>query len=401
MKKIASLFILLLAVLAAGASTPYKNLYVVAKLAPSGSGKIYLVPKPGDEDYVRDTATTDDESYVQCTVGENGNEGTTYACGSNTGVYEMTVYVEPASGYELVCLANKVKEDGVYYSEDCYAVFDSYDSGNRQASFDYTVSDLGFIINVNNMETHPQEDGSSSGEINRDMCYADDSKWSPTPDTEVYAIMRKKGDKTPKLDLSEKPDYVNNTTDVTDRDNAIYTNAIFCRAGSELLIPVCIKNKGTQVAGVQFTMETNGATPLETAVDYQLEEYAGALDFCGMNVESNKIRLAAWSKQTAALSAEQGDMLAVTLYVPEGTSNGNYDIKFSGIVFSTPDGKAVKADDTYASIIVGDYDIPESVGKVVAEPKGDGRIFTITGVQMKNADQPGLYIRDGKKFIVR
>lgn len=400
MKKIFSLFAIMLVAVVMHANTPYKNLYITAKIAPTGAGQIYLGVKPGEEDFIRAQSEEGaDEAFIQATIGENGNEGTTYGVNSKAGVYEVNVYVEPAAGYELVCLSNKVKESGVYYPEDCYAVFDGYDSGSRHASFDYSGIEYGFLINANNELTHPQIDGNSSDGPSRDVCFADESKWSPEPDTEIYAIMRKKGDSYPKLDLSEKPDYADNTTDISTKDNAIHSYTIFCRAGSQLTLPVCMKNHGTEVAGVQFTMEPSG-TQLETATEYKPSGRAGALDVFTMNVAESKLQLAAFSTEANKVEGEDGDIVAVTLYVPEDAENGNYDIKFNNVVLATPDGKAVKCDDTTVSIIVGPYDIPDAIEAVEATP-ATGRIFRITGVEVISADDPGLYIQDGKKFIVR
>lgn len=398
MKKIFALFAFAMVAVALNAATPYKNLFVTAQVTPSGSGTVYLTVKPGEEGYVRSQSEDFGETAsIQATIGENGTEPCTYGCNSLNGVYEVMVNVEVASGYEVVCLSNKYKEDGIYRAEDCYARFDSYDSGSRNFSFDYSNPELGYLINCNNVITHNYEDGNSKNGPSRDVCFADSTKWGDTPDTEVYVIMRKKGETLPKLDLSEKPQYVDNTTDITTRDLAVYSKVIFCDAGSQITLPIYLKNTATEVAGIQFKMSTNG-TFVETTNEYALSERAGALDVATMNVAADSLWVAAYSSEVLKINGDDGDIIAVTINVPENVELGtNYDLSFTNVVLSTPEGKAVKCDDTKVSIIVGES---LSIEPAEVAPK-TGRIFRITGVEVMSADDPGLYIQDGKKFIVR
>lgn len=398
MKKIFALFAFAMVAVALNASTPYKNLFVTAQVTPSGSGTVYLTVKPGEEGYVRSQSEDFGETAsIQATIGENGTEPCTYGYNSLNGVYEVMVNVEVASGYEVVCLSHKINEDGIYRAEDCFARFDSYDSGSRQATFDYSNPELGYLINCNNVITHNYEDGNSQSGPSRDVCFTDETKWGDTPDTEIYVIMRKKGDSMPKLDLSEKPQYVDNTTDITTRDLAVYSNVIFCEAGSQVTLPICLKNTATEVAGIQFKLNGNG-TFVETANEYALAERAGAMDVATMNVAADSLWVAAYSSEAVKINGEDGNIIAVNINVPADAEYGaNYDLTFTNVVLATPEGKAVKCDDTKISIVIG-QDL--SVEDVIAAPKS-GRIFRITGVEVISADDPGIYIQDGKKFIVR
>lgn len=398
MKKIFALFAIAMVAVAMNATTPYKNLYVTAKMAPSGSGTVYLSVKPGEEAYVRSQSEDFGETAsLQATIGENGTEPCTYGVNSQNGVYEVVVNVEVASGYEVVCLSNKINEDGIYRAADCYARFDSYDSGSRNATFDYSNPELGYIISCNNVTTHNYEDGNSSDGPSRDVCFADESKWKEEPDAEVYVIMRKKGESLPKLDFSEKPEYVDNTTDISLKENGVYSNVVFCNAGSTIQLPINLKTTNTEVAGIQFKMSANG-TFVETSSDVAKSERAASLDVITMNVQNDSLWVAAYSSEVVKINGEDGDIFVVTVNIPADAARGtNYDITFSDVVLATPEGKAVKCDDTKVSVIVGE-DL--SVDTALEAPK-TGRIFTITGLEVKSAETPGLYIQDGKKFIVR
>ena len=49
-------------------------------------------------------------------------------------------------------------------------------------------------------------------------------------------------------------------------------------------------------------------------------------------------------------------------------------------------------------------DVATGINGVNAEAAGDGKIYTISGIEVgKNAKnlQPGVYVKNGKKFIVR
>lgn len=41
------------------------------------------------------------------------------------------------------------------------------------------------------------------------------------------------------------------------------------------------------------------------------------------------------------------------------------------------------------------------IGSIVANPVEDGKIYNLQGVQVKRATQPGIYIKNGKKFVVK
>ena len=238
MKKIFT-FVVALAFAAGANATPYKALYVEADAQPVAAGTVYLAPKSTeDETYVFDISEEEGSTaFIKWVGGENSNGEGYPGCTGGIGMYEVLAYAFPEDGYEFVCFANKVKDDGVYTKDDCYAVIHSENaSGGWTFDFDYTGYDQGGVkISVNN-PNHP-EDGHSdkdTGKPSRDDVYANyESYGTVTPDTYVYAIFRKIGDELPKFD-SEETGIKGIDANVNDNvnDNRVY-NLAGQRVGSD------------------------------------------------------------------------------------------------------------------------------------------------------------------------
>ena len=199
MKKIFTLMAGL--VIAASASaTPYKALYVQAIAEPSGAGVVYLGPKSDeDQGYVYDISEEEGETaFIQWVGGENSDGADmTIGCTKQIGLYEVLAYAFPENGYEFVCFADKVKEDGIYNSDDCYSVIHG-NNASEGWTFDFEWTGNGDKINVNSLDH--EQDGHSSDGISRDEVYERFAEFvHETPDTYVYAIFRKVGDELPKF----------------------------------------------------------------------------------------------------------------------------------------------------------------------------------------------------------
>ncbi len=204
MKKIFTLTAAVFAfALSASATTPFKNLYVEAEIVPSEAGLIYLDSK-NDEDRAVQKAVSDDYDttvFLKGTFGENGdatqwtgNEGYQADASGNLGNYEANLIIEPAEGYEFVCVSNQIKEDGAYEPSICYQSHTGTGTADFKFSWEYAMS--GEVQNLVNINSEAREvDGQSDG-IGREGTFALDN-WSETPDTKLYVIMRKVGETTP------------------------------------------------------------------------------------------------------------------------------------------------------------------------------------------------------------
>lgn len=205
MKKFLSLIVVLVAAISAADATPFKALYVEVAAAPEGAGVVYVNPKSEeDAGYVYDQSEDWDETAFMKWVGGENSDGADYiGCSGHIGLFEVLILAQPEAGYEFVCLSNKVKEDGIYTEDDCYAVIHGESAAEGFTfDFDYTGIDKeGVKISVNNAE-HPQ-DGHSSDGPSRDDVYLEFPQYmSDTPDTYVYAIFRKVGETLPKFEGS-------------------------------------------------------------------------------------------------------------------------------------------------------------------------------------------------------
>ena len=177
-------------------ATPYKALYVEASVYPSGAGTVYLSSK-NDEDagYVKEkSASPGETAFIKCVLGENGNTDVV-GCNARGGVYEVVIDAVHSNGYELVCYADKIREDGIYRDSDVYPVIKGNGEFFRQWSVEWTGN--GDWINIDNPELPTRGN-------ERDAVFNDfDNNVSENPDTHVYAIFRKVGDELPRYDGDE------------------------------------------------------------------------------------------------------------------------------------------------------------------------------------------------------
>ncbi|MBQ6186994.1 MAG: hypothetical protein IJK49_03470 [Prevotella sp.] len=205
MKKIFTLIAGVMFVASANAVTPYKNLYVEASVYPTGSGYVYLDGK-NDEDkkfIYEQSEDYGETAFIKYVGGENGGGGDAVGCNAGMGVYEIAVFVDPEVDYELVCYADKIKEDGIYGKSDVYPVIDGTGEGQRSWNFEW--SGEGNWININCPDDICPVTGSSDGSVEgtdgrkREDCFKRTDFWNADPDTYVYVIMRKVGDELPKF----------------------------------------------------------------------------------------------------------------------------------------------------------------------------------------------------------
>ena len=226
MKKILSFIVVALVALSIDA-TPYKALYVEAEAVPEGAGIVYIATKDAeDDDYVVEKSEDGDEiAYMKWVAGENSNGADYLGCTGGIGMYELIIQAEPAAGYEVVCVANTIKEDGSYSESDCYAVI----HGQNQAlgwtfDFDYSnIAEMGVKISVNNPE-HPEDGHSENGPSREEVLEDFYSYVNDEPDTYVYVIFRKKGDELPKF-VSEEGESVREATMDADKNATTYTTS--------------------------------------------------------------------------------------------------------------------------------------------------------------------------------
>lgn len=208
MKKIFTLMAFAAFAVSASAVTPFKNLYVEAYVSPTGAGEVYINPK-NDEDagYVFDQSEDWGETaYLKYVGGENGNGDDVKGCNkpenpaSPNGTFEVKMNAAANAGYELVCYADAVYEDGIYGESDVYPTFTGDTQNTRVWSFTWTGE--AELINVNSLDA-PQTGDSNNDDAaypSRDECLADESLWNTEPDTKVYAIFREVGAELPKFD---------------------------------------------------------------------------------------------------------------------------------------------------------------------------------------------------------
>jgi hypothetical protein len=220
MKKLFTFISLVLFAANVFANTPYKNLYAEAEVTPAAAGTVYLDAKDdGDREFVKEMSPDYvDKAIFKATLGENGggDDGEADGYRGKRGTYETKLYVDPADGYEFVCLSSVDKSDdpnAVYTYAECYKPFSGGSQQDRVYDWNlYANAGDGILININN-EDHPQ-DGDSNEGPKREECFSS-GVWNDTPDSYIYVIFRKTGEEYPKLVAGE----ANAISSVVTKDN--------------------------------------------------------------------------------------------------------------------------------------------------------------------------------------
>ncbi|MBQ8046855.1 MAG: hypothetical protein IJ196_02900 [Prevotella sp.] len=215
MKKIFTLIAAVALAMSAHATvTGYKCLYTQAQVHPTGAGEVYLYTKNDDDakyikEYSEDWGET---AFLKAVIDIQGGWDQVNDCNNSVSQDALRIRVYPAAleGYELVCYANKVQEDGLYGRRDVYATL-TEEGENKYMNFEW--SELGDVINVNNPD-HPENANSAEDDPDKPMpedCLLDEYEhfWNTEPDTYVYVIFRAVGEEYPKFDA----DYEGHVTD--------------------------------------------------------------------------------------------------------------------------------------------------------------------------------------------
>lgn len=217
MKKLFTLIAGLALAAAANASTGYKCLYTEANVYPAGAGEVYLYVRDEEHpEYIKDiSADYDPESAflkavidIQGGWGPEDDEGNGKVEDCTNGVshdaLRAIIYAMPYDGYELVCYANAIQEDGIYGRKDCFAVLHEYSGESPEKVMDWEYTGAGDMINVNNPD-HPENANSDKDDPNKPMpedCVLDEYNdlWNESPDCVVYVIFREEGAEYPMFD---------------------------------------------------------------------------------------------------------------------------------------------------------------------------------------------------------
>lgn len=227
MKKLFTLISLVLFSASSFAETPYKNLYAEAEAIPNAAGTVYLDAKDdGDKEFVKEASPDYAEKAVfKATLGENGggDDGEADGYRGNRGTYETKLYVDPAEGYEFVCLSSVDKSDdpnAVYSYAECYKPFSGTTQQDRVYDWNlYAKAGEGILININNVD-HPQDGTSGDAGPKREECF-NSGVWQETPDTYIYVIFRKVGEEYPKLEAG-LPNAINSINANNNTKTSIY-----------------------------------------------------------------------------------------------------------------------------------------------------------------------------------
>lgn len=158
--------------------------------------------------------------------------------------------------------------------------------------------------------------------------------------------------------------------------------------------------------GIVTTINEDDEEVLDITLDANRKKSTHVLTYDMLS--PGKIRIAAYSSKNAGFKNNSGTLVNITVKASEDMAAGNYVIKLTNIKFADSEANGYPLSDVIKNIQVTDGFVVGAVEAAVVNKVVD--VYTLdgtkvaTGVEMgrlKNILRKGVYIVDGKKFLVK
>ncbi len=187
-------------------------------------------------------------------------------------------------------------------------------------------------------------------------------------------------------------------------DNSLYIVSDTVTAGTSFNLSVCLKNSEEDVQSIGFDL----ALPTGMQVDMDNDALVIGFNSQRTTPEQHAIyttssvttpRIAVLQKTGNAISGVDGESLVVAVNVDESMLPGDYDVVITGAELSGRQGIIASGGSYTARITVASS---TGVDDVTADTQQtSGRIYTLSGVEVKQTVPGRVYVKDGKTFVAR
>ncbi len=197
-------------------------------------------------------------------------------------------------------------------------------------------------------------------------------------------------------------------TDESDAENVIYVENVSGSKNSQVELSVRMRN-ASDIRGFQFDLYLpEGVTMANNAKASLSSDRLAAGDVHTLMVDEvsdGAVRFLCSSMNDESFAGGDGEIATLTVNIADNVANGDYDVVVKNALMTETDiSRSYEADDIKSTLTVLDQTGVETV--TADDERRDGSIYTVGGqlVGKKSTTsqlRKGIYIRNGKKFVVK
>ena len=197
-------------------------------------------------------------------------------------------------------------------------------------------------------------------------------------------------------------------TDESDADNVIYVENVSGSKNSQVELSVRMRN-ASDIRGFQFDLYLpEGVTIANNAKASLSSDRLAAGDahtLMADEMTDGAVRFLCSSMKDESFAVGDGEIATLTVNIADNVANGDYDVVVKNAIMTETDiSRSYEADDIKSTLTVLDQTGVETV--TADNERRDGSIYTVGGqlVGKKSTTsqlRKGIYIRNGRKFVVK
>ncbi len=197
-------------------------------------------------------------------------------------------------------------------------------------------------------------------------------------------------------------------TDESDAENVIYVENVSGSKNSQVELSVRMRN-ASDIRGFQFDLYLpEGVTMAANAKASLSSDRLAAGDAHTLMVDEmtdGAVRFLCSSMNDESFTGGNGEVATLTVNIADNVANGDYDIVVKNAIMTETDiSRSYEAGDIKSTLTVLDQTGVETV--TADNERRDGTIYTVGGQQVGKKSttsqlKKGIYIRNGKKFVVK
>ena len=216
------------------------------------------------------------------------------------------------------------------------------------------------------------------------------------------------------LDMPQRPNIIDmpedmEVTDISAIENVIYIEPTEVRTGSEAELSVKMKNS-VEAEGFGFDLYLPDGLTFKTDVDGFPEAYLSTLRTTARKTNTfesvirpdGALRVMAASTNGSVISGSDGEVATVKIHVDSDVTPGVLPIILRQIAISDSEAHSYDTEEvkSYVTVLDGTLDIQSVYTSRQTRP-ADNHIYNLQGQRVASPSAPGIYVKNGRKFVVK
>jgi hypothetical protein len=213
------------------------------------------------------------------------------------------------------------------------------------------------------------------------------------------------------LDMPQRPSETQQpgddfeVTDISILDNVVYLTPVEVHAGEEATLSVKMKNNVNAEGfgfdlylpyGMNFKLDADGFP--EAYLSTERTSARKTNTFESVIRPDGALRVMAASTNGSVISGSDGEVALVTILVDKDVQPGIYPLLLREIAISDSDARSYDTDAVRTTITV--LDGASNIHEVMSPRHFDNHIYNLQGQRVTTLTK-GIYIKNGRKFVVR